>query len=283
MTNRKEIESLVFLLDDPDPFVKQSVENRLLELGENAVPLLDEYQTTINDKKQKAKVKSVIQNLTFKSLEEDFNEIIADGLRTRKSLEQAVFALARIGNPTLRVEQYQRKLDQFAQIVEPQVKYKPDERKQMRQLLKFVFETLNFKGDTQEYHAPENGLIDRVIDRRKGLPITLSLIVIFLARRLDMPFFGINMPIHFMLNYVGDKEELLIDPYDNGAVVTYDECYFFLKKNNVTPRPEHFQIASNIDILMRCIRNLIHSYEQIKQPEQIEKLKVLLTHAEYFE
>lgn len=283
MTSRKEIESLLFLLDDPDPFVKESVQNRLEELGENAIPLLDEFRMSSKDKESKKLVNSVIQNLTFSTLEADFLDVVEDGLKTRKSLENAVFILARFGNPTLRVEEYRRKLDQFARMIEPQVKYKPDERRRMQQLLKFVFETLNFHGDTKNYHAPENCLLDQVIDRRKGLPITLSLVVMFIARRLEMPFFGINMPIHFMLNFVGDKEELLIDPYDNGAIVTYDQCYFFLKKNNITPRPEHFQIASNIDILIRCIRNLIHSYEKQNQPEQIHNLKKLLAHAEYFE
>ena len=283
MTSKKEIESLVFLLDDPDPFVRESVQVRLEELGDNAIPLLDEYRSSINDKQEKERVKTVIQNLTFSTLEADFLEVAEEGLKTRKSLEKAVFTLARFGNPTLRISEYQRKLDRFAEMIEPQVKYKLDERRKMQELLKFVFETLHFRGDTKNYHAPENCLLDQVIDQRKGLPISLSLVVIFIARRLELPFFGINMPIHFMLNFMGDKEELLIDPYDNGAVVTYDQCYFFLKKNNITPRPEHFQIASNIEIVIRIIRNLIHSYESQKMPEQVQNLRKLLTIAEYYE
>lgn len=85
-----------------------------------------------------------------------------------------------------------------------------------------------------------------------------------------------------MLNYVGDKEELLIDPYDNGAIVTYDQCYFFLKKNNVEPRPEHFQMATNLDIVLRCLRNLIHSYERKKEMERVEDLSRLLDIAEMY-
>ena len=98
----------------------------------------------------------------------------------------------------------------------------------------------------------------------------------FIARRLEMPFFGINMPIHFMLNYVSEKEEVLIDPYDNGAIVSYDQCYFFLKKNNIEPKPDHFKIATDLEILIRCIRNLIHSYERLEQTTYAEDLKELL-------
>lgn len=282
MTSKNEIESLLFLLDDPDPFVQQSVESRLQELGENAVPILDEYRMELNEKEARNKVSEVIHKLTFETLESDFIEVLEGGLKTRKSLETAIFTLARFGNPTLRISDYSAKLDHFAQIVDPQVKYKLDEKRRMKRLLKFVFEDLNFRGDAKDYHAPQNCFLDQVIDRRKGLPISLSLIVMFIAHRLDMPFFGINMPIHFMLNYVGDKEELLIDPYDNGAIVSYDQCYFFLKKNNLDPRPEHFQIATNLDIVLRCIRNLIHSYERKEEMERVEDLGKLLTVAEMY-
>lgn len=282
MSSKAEIESLLFLMDDPDPFVQQSVENRLQELGENAVPLLDEYRSELKGTDEKERVNHVIHKLTFETLEADFIEILEGGLKTRKSLETAIFTLARFGNPTLRISNYSAKIDHFAQIVAPQVKYKLDEKRKMKALLKFVFEDLNFHGDAEDYHAPKNCFLDQVIDRRKGLPISLSLIVMFIAHRLEMPFFGINMPIHFMLNYVGDKEELLIDPYDNGAIVTYDQCYFFLKKNNIEPRPEHFQIATNLDIVLRCIRNLIHSYERKKEMERVEDLGKLLNVAEMY-
>ncbi len=283
MTSKTEIESLLFLMDDPDPYVQQSVENRLQELGEQAVPLLDEYRSEINSQEAKDRVNEVIHRLTFDALESDFIEVLEGGLKTRRALEVAVFTLARFGNPTLRISEYQKKLDHFAQMVEPQIKYKLDEKKKMKRLMKFIFEDLNFRGDTEQYHAPKNCFLNNVIDRRKGLPISLSLIVMFISHRLEMPFFGINMPIHFMLNFVGDKEELLIDPYDDGAIVTYDQCYFFLKKNNIEPRPEHFQIATNLDIVLRCIRNLIHSYERLEQMERIEDLRKLLNVAEMYQ
>jgi regulator of sirC expression with transglutaminase-like and TPR domain len=282
MTSKSEIESLLFLMDDPDPFVQESVQNRLQELGEQAVPLLDQYKSTVKGADAKDKVNEVIHKLTFSTLESDFIEVLEGGLKTRKSLEVAILTIARFGNPTLRISEYQKKLDHFVQMVEPQVKYKLDEKRKMKRLLNFIFEDLNFHGDAEDYHAPQNCFLDQVIDRRKGLPISLSLIVMFMARRLQLPFFGINMPIHFMLNYVGDKEELLIDPYDNGAIVTYDQCYFFLKKNNVEPRPEHFQMATNLDIVLRCLRNLIHSYERKKEMERVEDLGRLLNIAEMY-
>lgn len=283
MTSKSEIESLLILLEDPDPFIQESVQNRFKELGENAVPLLDQYRVETPNHKERTVLGDIIHDLTFPTLRNDFHELLEEGVKNRKSLEYAMFTLSRFGNPTLRISDLQEKLDHFAEMVEPSMRYRLDERRKMKQLIKFVFEDLNFSGDTEDYHNPANCFLDQVLRRRRGLPITLSMIVMFLARRLDLPFFGVNMPIHFMLNYVSEKEEVLIDPYDNGAIVTYDQCYFFLKKNNIEPKPEHFKIATDVEILVRCIRNLIHSYERLEMPHRVEDLRDLLALAEMYE
>lgn len=283
MTSKSEIQSLLLLMDDPDPFIQESVQSRFTELGENAVPILDEYRLEIKSADEKKRVGDIIHQLTFETLKADFHELLDQGVKNREGLEKATFMLARFGNPTLRGREYSKKLDHFAEMVEPTIRYRLDERRKMKQLIKFVFEDLNFSGDTEDYHNPENCFMDQVINRRRGLPITLSMVVMFLARRLEMPFFGINMPIHFMLNYISDKEEVLIDPYDSGAIVTYDQCYFFLKKNNIEPKPDHFRVASDVEILVRCIRNLIHSYERKELVEKVEDLKKLLAIAEMYE
>ncbi|MEQ9309287.1 MAG: transglutaminase-like domain-containing protein [Balneolaceae bacterium] len=283
MTNKSEIQSLLLLMDDPDPFIQESVQSRFNELGENAVPILDEYRLEIKSTEEKQRVSDLIHHLTFETLRTDFHELLELGVKNRVSLEKAAFTLARFGNATLREREYSKKLDHFAEMVEPTIRYRLDERRKMKQLIKFVFEDLNFSGDINDYHNPANCFMDQVINRRRGLPITLSMIVMFLARRLELPFFGVNMPIHFMLNYISDKEEVLIDPYDNGAIVTYDQCYFFLKKNNIEPKPDHFRVATDLEILVRCIRNLIHSYERKEMPERVEDLKKLLAIAEMYE
>jgi regulator of sirC expression with transglutaminase-like and TPR domain len=276
MSTRAEIESLMFLLEDPDPFVQEQVQLRFMELGDRAVPLLDQIRVQTKDKEEKKRAKEVLHKLTFSTLKGDFAELLLEGIGNRAQLERAVITLARFGHPTLRESEYVKTLDHFADMLRPSLRYKRSEREKMRILMKFIFEDLNFRGDNKDYHNPANGFIDQVIERRKGLPISLSLVAMFIARRLQLPVFGVNMPIHFMLAFVGEKEEQLIDPYDQGAEVSYDQCYFFLKKNNVTPKPEHFKMASDIDILARCIRNLMHSYERNEEHDRVQELKSLL-------
>lgn len=282
MTTKAEIESLVYLLDDPDPSIKETVKNRLFELGEQAVPLLDQQKSQTKDEDERELINDIIQWITYGSLEEDFIDILENGIADLVQLEKAVFILARLENPTLREGEYKRKLDRFASMIEDDLRYQLDDSKKMHLLLDFVFDELSFSGSTTDYYHPDNSYFHRVIDRRQGLPISLGLIVLFLARRLDLPFYGVNMPIHFMLKYKGEKDEMLVDPFDRGKVVSYNQCYFFLKQNGIEPKSEHFETATEGEILARCIRNLIQSFSRHDKEEKVQNLKNLLNMVEMF-
>lgn len=276
MATKSEIESLIYLLDDPDPFVKSRVKSRLFELGEQAVPVLDQQKSIASSEDERDLINEIIRWITYGSLEEDLLDVLDGGLQSMKQLEDAIFVLARMENPTLRTGEYKRKIDRFATMVDDDLRYELDDSKKMHILLDFVFRELNFSGNQKNYYSPDNSFLHRVIDRRKGLPISLGLIILFLARRLDLPFYGINMPIHFMLKYKGEKEEFLIDPFDGGKIVTYNQCYFFLKQNGVEPKTDHFRKAAMHEILARSIRNLIQSYKRLEKEGYVQNLNQLL-------
>lgn len=276
MADKSEIESLVYLLDDPDPYVKSEVRNRLFELGETAVPLLDEHKNKVTDQEERSLINEIIQWITYSSVEEDFMDVLAGGLDSLGQLEKAVFILARFNNPTLRVKEYQKKLDRFAQRVADDVRYSLSEVQKMHKVLDLVFTDLEFSGSTTDYYSPDNFYLNKVIERRQGSPIMLALVVLFIARRLKLPFQGVSMPVHFMLMYQSDQEEVLIDPFDHGKIVTYNQCYYFLKQNGISPRSIHFRPSGCPSIFARCIRNLINSHEKQGTDHKAESLRNLL-------
>lgn len=279
-SNKREIESLIYLLDDPDPEVQIGVKKRFEELGENAVPLLDQFRSESVKNSEKETINDIIYNITAGTVIEEFAEIVELGIQDRNQLEGALFTLCKFGNPTLRIREYKKKLDNLAAQIGSDIAYTPSINEKMQILLQYVFRDLRFRGDSNDYHNTDNAYLDRVIDRRKGLPIMLSCIVMFIARRLDLPFYGVNMPIHFMLMYQTHNQEVLIDPFDGGTIVTYNQCCYFLKKNGIEPKPEHLEKADEAEILIRCIRNLIHSYAKQKNERRVKDLRRLLNMAE---
>lgn len=279
-SNKREIESLIYLLDDPDPEVQNGVKKRFRELGEHAVPLLDQFRSESVKGSEKEIINNIIYNITVGTVIEEFADIVEPGIHDRKQLEGALFTLCKFGNPTLRIEEYRKKLDNLTAQIGSDISYTPSVNEKMQIMLQYVFRDLRFRGDSSDYHNPDNAYLDRVIDRRKGLPILLSCIVMFMGRRLDLPFYGVNMPIHFMLMYKTHKQEILIDPFDGGTLVTYNQCCYFLKKNGINPKPEHLEKADEADILIRCIRNLIHSYAKKQDEKRVDDLRKLLHMAE---
>ena len=280
ISSKKEIESLIYLLDDPDPEVQTGVQKRFKEIGEHAVPLLDQYRSETVRNSEKESISEIIYQITFNNVLDEFSDILEQGVSNRRQLEYALLTLSKFGNPTLRVQEYQKKLDKLSSQIGSEIAYTPSITEKMQILLQYVFRELRFRGDSSDYHHPDNAYLDRVIDRRKGLPIMLSTVVMFLGRRLNLPFYGVNMPIHFMLMYKTHNQDILIDPFDGGTIVTYNQCCYFLKKNGIEPRPEHLEKADESDILVRCIRNLKHSYTKSGNEQRVDGLQKLLQIAE---
>lgn len=278
--NDNEIKSLLFLLDDPDPFIQKSVEGRLHELGEKVVPMLDQHKDVLEDDEDVERLNRIIRTITFDNLQQDFLDYLTEGVDDMRRLEEVIWMLVRFHEPTFRAKPYKEKLDRLARSISEDITYSLDDRKKMRLLIDYVFNEMQYRGDVQNYHDARNSYMNSVMDRGKGIPISLSLIVLFLARRLDIPFYGVNMPIHFMLNYKSGQHDLLIDPFDGGSVVTRNQCYQFLMKNGVRPKAEHFDIATSKEILTRYLRNLIHNYARVHEDARVEQLQQLLNAAE---
>lgn len=276
MSSNTEIKSLIYLLDDPDPFINQKVTDRLLDLGEQAVPLLDEYRSNSKDEQREDAINDIIHSITFSSLEEEFMNIVDNGLDTVRDLEKGVFLIARFGNPTFRELPYREKLDQMADDIADEIRFTIDPVEQMRIVIQHIFYDENFHGVEDDYFDPDNSYVNRVMDRKKGIPISLALLVLFIADRLDLPFYGVNMPMHFLVKFRNDTEQIFIDPFHRGKIVSMNQCAYFLKMNGVKPENHYFDNAKIPDVMARNIRNLIYSYEKKEDNLRARNLKKLL-------
>jgi regulator of sirC expression with transglutaminase-like and TPR domain len=130
----------------------------------------------------------------------------------------------------------------------------------MNQLL---FEREGLRGNEEEYDDPRNSYLNDVLDRKKGIPITLSVVYLRVAERHSLPVFGVGFPGHFLVKYVSAPTEILIDPFDRGAIRTLEECAEKLRVQFGTDaelKPEHLAISGNKQILARMLNNLKASY-----------------------
>jgi regulator of sirC expression with transglutaminase-like and TPR domain len=179
-------------------------------------------------------------------------------------LERAVWILARTRNPEAPVEAYQAQLDDWARAAAPGVEAATDGAGVVAALNAVLFGEQRFRGNAEQYFDPENSYLDRVIDRRRGIPITLCCLYQFVARRLGLPVVGIGMPGHFLCRYQDAQGEWLIDAFHGGRLVTRSEA---------RQRLAHFFSMADSDgsILLqpisprRCLQRMIANLHVIHQ------------------
>ncbi len=275
--DRKEIESMVYLLEDPDDFIRKSVKEELLKLNENSVPILDELRSKTRDKNQRKELREIIHTITFQSFQHEFLNLLDNGIYDIKDLEEAVFLLSRFDDPTMRTARYKEILDDMALEITPEIRNASSMISKMKLLTGYVYNTKGFEGCKDDYINPKHSYLNQVIDSRKGIPLSLAMIILFLARRLHLPFYGVNMPLHFLLKFEYVDEPVLIDPFNNGAVLSKEQCALFLKKSGVKPLNTHFSNAREIDMLARFMRNLINGYQKQRDTMRTDDMTKLLS------
>lgn len=178
-------------------------------------------------------------------------------------LGQAALLIAEPEYPELNIAEYLLDLDNLAQAARPRLAGLSDPSAQAAALVQYLLEEEGFRGNTAEYDDPRNSFVNEVLDRRLGIPITLSVVMIEVARRLSIALRGISFPGHFLVGTEGRKP-LLLDPFTGQALSTpqLSELLFRIYGQRRAPRPDELQPASKHSILLRMLHNLRNLYMQ---------------------
>jgi regulator of sirC expression with transglutaminase-like and TPR domain len=134
-------------------------------------------------------------------------------------LDRVALIIAAEERPELDVAHYQRELDQIAERVGDELGDELDPYLIVGTLNRVLFKTLGFRGNLSEYYDPRNSRLDQVIERRLGIPITLSIVYLEVARRLQLPVVGVGFPGHFLISYQAGEDSLLVDCFRGGEIV----------------------------------------------------------------
>jgi regulator of sirC expression with transglutaminase-like and TPR domain len=126
-----------------------------------------------------------------------------------------------------------------------------------------LFERLGFRGNHETYYDPRNSYLNEVIDRRTGIPITLTVVYIEVAKRIGFPIKGVGMPFHFIAKHPGERGDLFIDPFNGGRMLGSagcDELLTQMSGGRLELQPEHLEAVTSKQILTRMLSNLIGIY-----------------------
>ena len=170
-------------------------------------------------------------------------------------LDEAALLISKCANPALDVAAQLARLDQIAgRVAAPDV----------AGLARVVFGELGLRGDRQTYDDPENSYLDRVLDRRRGIPISLSVLAIEIGRRVGVRLEPVGMPGHFLIRDPGDPEHL-IDAFDGGRRLDRSESEELLRSvtgDESRLTSEMLAPTGTHAILLRMLANLDRSFER---------------------
>ncbi|MCY3544618.1 MAG: transglutaminase-like domain-containing protein [Chloroflexi bacterium] len=142
---------------------------------------------------------------------------------------------------------------------------------QLNTLSEYLFDELKFAGNHTNYHDPRNSFLNDVIERRLGIPITLSLLYLEVGKRLGVPLLGIGMPGHFIVRH-RDEFDVFVDPFHGGILLSEDECAERLKQvtqGSLAWSPEFLEPVSSREFIARMLRNLKVVYLQRRNYERV--------------
>jgi regulator of sirC expression with transglutaminase-like and TPR domain len=182
----------------------------------------------------------------------------------RVDLLRAALTFSRIDEPALDVERYARRADELAARVAAKIDDPDDPVQIIAALNDVLFREEVFRGNTVDYYSPRNSFLHHVLDRRLGIPITLALVYMEVARRVGFQLFGVGMPGHFLLkHYDVDGHSILIDAFERGSIVTEDDCRQKLDSiysGQVALQPEFLLPVTRRQMLTRMLNNLRSIY-----------------------
>ena len=269
----KLLPALMALIDDDDPAVTASVQGKLVELGIAAAPALREAMETGTNPVTLEHARAALGKIAIQVFHGGIERLV-EGLEEEPDtdLETAAFTVALVAYPDLNVPKYSQQLDQLASQLQFAVANSSDDVARAKAVGRYLFQELGFCGAAQNsYYDPANSFLNKVIERRVGIPVSLSVVVLLLARRLGLPIAGISFPARFLLQYQGQEDSFFLDTFDGGSILSYQDCCDLLRVMGINYHPRYLEPATNREIVARMLRNLAEIYRE-QQPQLTAEL-----------
>lgn len=279
-----ELSALIRLLDEPDNTVFDKIRNKIYSYGSQAIPSLEDAWENSFDNIIQQRIENIIHSL---QMDDVYRELHTWANTGATDLLKGHLLITKHQYPDLDESNIREQINKIKQDVWLEINNNLTSLEKIKVLNHIMFDVHGFTSNKANIHAPQNSYINTLLESKKGNPLSLGILYITLARDLDIPVFGVNLPQHFILAYANEvieKDQRVIDehdilfyinPFNKGAVFTRREIDLFIKQLNINPDKSHILPCSNVTIIKRLIENLKYAYDKIGYPDKINMLKWL--------
>lgn len=200
-------------------------------------------------------------------------------LNAKPDLLKAALLVARLDNRDVDVSAYIQRIDALGKEIRQSVPEKATEMETLKVLNQMMFQEYGFRGSRFEYYANASSYLNEVFDDREGLPISVSVLYMELARRIGLNVVGVGLPGRFVVRFEpvdAASPSLLLDVFSKGKRLSMEEAEQIIRNRGFPPEDRFFEAQSAAQIIDRMVRNLLGNAEEQKDDERIHRYATLL-------
>jgi len=220
---------------------------------------------------------------------EDWKKTVIDKVQENDdivNITEHVLHIARIIDyPNLKISEYMNMMNEMGKELTGQIKNTKGMRPThvIEKLNDFFFDDKKFQPNISDYYNPVNNYLNIVLEKRTGIPITLSLIYIHLASYMDFKLHPVNFPSHFLVKYVLDEdsdESIVIDPFNKGRImddyVLQDLLNKAYPRSTISLSNDLLKKTNSLQITIRVLNNLKNGYMEVDDLNKIMKINEMI-------
>ncbi|MEM1137598.1 MAG: transglutaminase-like domain-containing protein [Bacteroidota bacterium] len=272
--NQNELKALISLLDDEDTSVFKHVHNKIASFGPSVIPFLESELTERKHPLIIERVQDLIQIMNYDNI---LNRLKIWSKSENQDLLKALWIIASYQYPGLSYESIHKEVEQIYYEAWLEFRYDMHPFDQIKVLNGIFFKKLNFKANTQDFHSPENSMINDVLRNRKGNPISLCVIYMLVANKLKLPVFGVNLPNLFILTYKNAQFQFYINAFNKGLIFSKADIDNYISQLKIDTKKTYYEPCNNLDIVKRMLRNLAVAYNKNGNEERIEDINHIIS------
>ncbi|MCU0390899.1 MAG: transglutaminase-like domain-containing protein [Thermoflexibacter sp.] len=268
-----ELRAIVSLLDDEDDEVLKMIEDKIFSLGEQIIPFLeDEWSRQFNPVVQR-RIEQLLHTINYNFVKK---RLLDWSINEENDLLKGMWIIATYQYPDLQLDELRKQIDQLYYDAWSEMKTDLIALDQIKLLNSIFFNRFRFRANTANIKAVSNSMLNNILESKKSNPIGLCIVYMFIAQRLNLPVYGVNLPNIFILTYKTDKVQFYINVFNKGLTFIKNDIDNYILQLGINPRPIFYEPCSNLDIIKRVLRNLIAAYEDIGEKVKVEEIQHLL-------
>jgi len=279
----KKLTSMVRLLDDPDEVIYRNVLSGILAYGEDAIPILEQYQHADIETFHRERIEKTIEEIYTRSIRSDLKTWLAS---KDKDIIYGAWLVNRLQFPKISLQTIDNEISAIANRIRNRLNVYLSGLQQIRIFNDLLYRTEMYRGDVRDISGPHHAFLINVFTDKKGNDISMAVLYAAIAQKLNLPVKFVDFPRNLLLAFVdsrGSTKEytekdvvFYINPFNRGAIVTIADINSFLKLHKLKPQQSHYSPCDNRLIIRRLLNRLVESYEKLGNTDKILRIKRLL-------